>query len=63
MPLPNFTLLDMQFKLSQIVSLSAAAEDTELLESDPIMTIKPPLCSSTGQQIQTGSLGIGLKVL
>lgn len=29
LPLPSFVLLEMQWKLNQIVSLSAAAEDTE----------------------------------
>lgn len=31
MPLPNFALLDMQFKLSQIVSLSSSVDEIELM--------------------------------
>ena len=33
-PLPSVALLDMQWKLNQIVSLSAASEETDL-EEDP----------------------------
>ncbi|KAI9925327.1 hypothetical protein ASPWEDRAFT_45738 [Aspergillus wentii DTO 134E9] len=46
-PLPSFTLLEMAWKLNQIVALSAAADDTELEDDDdddddnlPVLTTK-----------------------
>ena len=41
MPLPSFTLLDMQFKLNQIVSLSAAAEERGDDNSDDDERVPP----------------------
>lgn len=42
LPLPSFALLQMQSKLNQIVSLSAAVEDTEW-EEEPDDGDVPPI--------------------